>query len=86
MRSVSGGSGHGRIREGQSILNDTQSEYEVHYGYSTVANGHASRVAVQPGEVARLDSRGDAYSFFSWSIGCEDEFPASLYKRKVSEF
>lgn len=78
MRHVSGGRG-GRaitigIKPGVGVLNDTQAEYEISSGYSTVANGYANRIAIGPGEVAYLNSGGGPRDFASWCIGDPAEF------------
>lgn len=78
MRNLSGGRG-GRaitigVKPGTGVLNNTKSEYEIASGYSTVANSYASRIAIQPGEVAYLNSGGSPRDFARWSIGEPSEF------------
>lgn len=88
MQRLHGGSGTRAIarvlRPGDAVLNDTQNEYEINYSYSTVANGGADRIAIQPGEVAWLRSSGGASDFAKWDIGQPDELPDTVNIRNLS--
>ncbi len=79
MQHLSGGNGTRAIVIGMkfhdAVINDTAEEYEISYSYDTVRNGRADRVAIQPGEIARRNSKGSAYGFASWSVGQPEEFP-----------
>jgi len=78
MRKLEGGSG-GRsiaiwVEKGDGIYNDTDQEYEISGGYSTVGNGQADRIAIQPREMARKLTRGGPQDFTKWGIGSPPEF------------
>lgn len=88
MQHLSGGRG-GRaisiaINPGTAVINDTNKEFEISGSYSTVANGTASRIAIKPGEVARLNSAGGPRDFARWSIGRPSEF-AGVRVRNLTE-
>lgn len=82
MQTLYGGSGTRALsiglQSGEAVLNDTENEYEVNYGYSTVANGYASRIAIQPGEVAWLRSKGGARDFARWDVGQVGDLPEGV--------
>jgi hypothetical protein len=88
MQRLHGGSGTRAIaialHSGDAVLNDTEGEYEINYSYSTVANGGADRIAIQPGEVAWLRSKGGASDFAKWDIGFPDELPDTVNVRQLS--
>ncbi len=78
MRTVNGGSGSLYLPEGEAVLNDTSKEYEIDSAYNTVRNGRASRIAIQPGEVAWKIAKGDPYTFTCWGIGKREELPENV--------
>ena len=80
MRTLSGGSGTRAVSiglmHGGAVLNDTDSTYELNYGYNTVANGSASEICIAPGEAACRVSSGSARDFAQWEIGTPEEHTA----------
>ncbi len=56
------------------MLNDTDNSYQIHYAYSTVANGSADRIVLAPGEVAAKITAGGSSDFAEWHIGSPNEF------------
>ena len=80
MKTVSGGSGTRAVSiglmHGGAVRNDTDQEYEINYGYSTVANGSASKISIAPGEAACRVSSGSARDFAIWEIGTPEEHTA----------
>jgi len=77
MKKLYGGDGesslYAALRNGQALHNDTTVEYELHYSYSTVANGRADRIVVGPGQVIKRLSKGSAHDFASWEVGSLEE-------------
>lgn len=88
MRHLEGGDGNRAVSLAlmfcRAIENDTDKPYDIHYGYSTVANGRADEIVVNPGEIAYCDFKGSAHSFARWRIGSKEEFPENIETRKVS--
>jgi len=74
IRTLYGGSGHGDYEVGIVYCNNTMVELEIHYRYSTVANGTASRIAAKPGECFMKYSSGSMYEFSTWRIGSRSDF------------
>lgn len=89
MRHLSGGDGNREITialyAANAIENDTDQEYEIHYGFDTVANGRADEIMIQPGEIAQRTYAGSAHDFARWKVGEKQEFPPDLRIAKVSE-
>lgn len=89
MKRLSGGNGNRQVTlvlySADAIENDTDKPYDIHYGYSTVANGRADEIIVQPGEIAQMTYAGSAHDFARWKVGEKQEFPPDLRIAKVSE-
>lgn len=75
MRRLSGGGPRIPMTPDVGLENDTPNEYEIHQAYSTVRNGEADRIAIQPGEVAVLLRRGSPHDFAEWAIYAPGEYP-----------
>lgn len=68
---LSGGDGH-LPYGGKILINISDCSFEVHYGYSTVANGYASQIDCPAGGYAINLDGGSSRDFASWLIA--DDF------------
>lgn len=76
-KKLRGGSGSSWVSKGDYLYNDTPEDYEIHYSYSTVANGSSDRIVLKPGGLARKLTNGSSYDFTLWEIWEAEERPTA---------